>query len=84
MVDDKDIDKVLSMMPRDAVFYWTQPSNKRAFPVEKVAEEAKKQGLVGRMFKNVKEAYKAALADSSDDDFVFVGGSSYVVADLLA
>lgn len=84
MVDDKDIDKVLSMMPRDAVFYWTQPSNKRAFPVEKVVEEARKQGLAGRMFKSVKEAYKAALADSSDDDFVFVGGSSYVVADLLA
>lgn len=45
MVDDKDIDKVLSMMPRDAVFYWTQPSNKRAFPVEKVAEEAKNKAL---------------------------------------
>lgn len=84
MVDDKNLDKVLSMMPRDAVFYWTQPSNERAFPVEKVSEEAKKQGLDGREFKNVKDAYNAALADSSDDDFIFVGGSSYVVADLLS
>ena len=71
-------------MPRDAVFYWTQPSNKRAFPVEKVAEEAGKQGLSGRSFHSVKEAYNAALEDSEPEDFIFVGGSSYVVADLLS
>lgn len=99
MVDDKDLDKVLGLMPRDAVFYWTQPSSKRAFPVEKVAQEAEKQGLHGRTFPTVKEAYAAALADSTgetadttaesdvaqtQDDFIFVGGSSYVVADLLS
>lgn len=84
MVDDKDLDKVLSMMPRDAVFYWTQPSNKRAFPVERIAEEAAKIGLTGNAFKTVKEAYQKALSDSKSDDFIFVGGSSYVVADLLS
>lgn len=84
MVDDKDLDKVLSMMPRDAVFYWTQPSNKRAFPVERIAEEAAKIGLTGNAFKTVKEAYQKALSDSESDDFIFVGGSSYVVADLLS
>lgn len=84
MVDDKDLDKVLSMMPRDAVFYWTQPSNKRAFPVERIAEEAAKIGLAGNAFKTVKEAYQKALSDSESDDFIFVGGSSYVVADLLS
>lgn len=84
MVDDKDLDKVLSMMPRDAVFYWTQPSNKRAYPVERIAEEAAKIGLAGNAFKTVKEAYQKALSDSESDDFIFVGGSSYVVADLLS
>lgn len=84
MVDDKDIDTILSMMPKDAVFYWTQPTSKRAFPVTKVAEEAKKQGLTGQSFDTVKAAYKAALDDSIDTDFIFVGGSSYVVADLLS
>lgn len=84
MVDDKDLDKVLSMMPRDAVFYWTQPSNKRAYPVERIAEEAAKIGLTGNAFKTVKEAYQKALSDSKSDDFIFVGGSSYVVADLLS
>lgn len=84
MVDDKDIDAVLSLMPKDAVFYWTQPSNKRALPVDKVAQEARKKGLRGKSFTSVKEAYNAALSDSAPDDFIFVGGSSYVVADLLS
>lgn len=84
MVDDKDVDTVLGLMPTDAVFYWTQPSNKRALPVEQVAAIAASHGLKGNSYASVSEAYKAALADSSDDDFVFVGGSSYVVADLLS
>lgn len=84
MVDDKDIDTVLGLMPTDAVFYWTQPSNKRALPVEKVEQVAANHGLTGKMFPTVSEAYNAALNESEEDDFIFVGGSSYVVADLLS
>ncbi len=84
MVDDKDLDSVMALLPRDAVFYWTQPSSKRAFPVERVAEEGARHGLEGRCFDTVPEAYRTALAEADPDDFVFVGGSSYVVADLLA
>lgn len=82
MVDDKDIDTILEIMP-EAEYYWTQPDNKRAFPAEKVAEKALQHGLSGKTFSRVIDAYHAALADSSDDDFIFVGGSSYIVADLL-
>lgn len=84
MVDDKDLDSVMALLPKDAAFYWTQPSSKRAFPVERVAEEGARHGLEGRCFDTVPEAYRAALAEAAPDDFVFVGGSSYVVADLLA
>lgn len=83
MVDDKDIDSVLRLMPRDAVFYFTQPSCHRALPVEKVVEAAACQGLEGRSFPTVAEAYAAALEEAAPSDFIFVGGSSYVVADLL-
>ncbi len=83
MVDDKDIDAVMSMMPDDATFYWTQPSTKRAFPVEKVEETAEKHDLFGKSYPTVMEAYQAALEDSEDGDFIFVGGSSYIVADFL-
>lgn len=83
MVDDKDIDSVMELLPKNATYYWTQAETKRAIKVEKVAELALQHDLNGKMFNNVKDAYTKALNDSAADDFVFVGGSSYIVADLL-
>ena len=84
MVDDKDIEAVMALLPENAHYYWTQPSTKRAFAVAKIAEVGERYGLKGRTFTNVEEAYKQALSESDEDDFIFVGGSSYVVADLLS
>ena len=84
MVDDKDLAHVMELLPRDATYYWTQPSTHRAFPAEKVAECGRAHGLQGTIHPSVAEAYRAALADAAPDDFIFVGGASYVVADLLA
>lgn len=83
MVDDKDIDQVLTMMPSNAVFYFTRAQSKRAIPENIVKEKASKLGLHGNGYDTVGEAYEAALRDSHEDDFIFVGGSSYVVADFL-
>lgn len=88
MVDDKDVEHVLQLL-RDKLkngvkFYWTQPSTKRAIPVEKLRDTALKYNLHGEMYHSVKEAYMTAKANAKNDDFVFVGGSSYVVADLLS
>lgn len=88
MVDDKDVEHVLQLL-RDKLkngvkFYWTQPSTKRAIPVEKLRGTALKYNLHGEMYHSVKEAYMTAKANAKNDDFVFVGGSSYVVADLLS
>ncbi len=83
MVDDKDLHAVMSMLPDDAIYYWTQPSTHRAFPVENVAATANDYDLHGMVFPTVLEAYQAALQDADEQDFIFVGGSSYVVADLL-
>lgn len=84
MVDDKDIDTVMEMLPQDAIYYFTQASTHRAISVEKVASIAKAHHLSGTAFSTVKSAYQQALQDASTDDFIFVGGSSYVVADLLS
>lgn len=84
MVDDKDINTVMEMLPKDAVYYFTQASTHRAIPVGKVTEYATSHGLRGNGFNSVKDAYHQALQDASTEDFIFVGGSSYVVADLLA
>lgn len=83
MVDDKDISSVMDLLPKNAQYYLCQASTKRAVKEERIAELADSHGLNNRHFPNVADAYKAALSDASCDDFVFVGGSSYVVADLL-
>lgn len=88
MVDDKDVVHVLQLLKEKlenrVKYYWTQPSTKRAIPVEKLSELALKLGLHGETYHSVKEAYNAALKNAEKDGFVFVGGSSYVVADLLS
>ncbi|MBR7042772.1 MAG: bifunctional folylpolyglutamate synthase/dihydrofolate synthase [Prevotella sp.] len=84
MVDDKDIDTVLALLPKNAIFYFTQAASHRAIPAEKVAEKAAVHHLHGSIHQSVVEAYQRALADAHDDDFIFIGGSSYVVADLLS
>jgi len=84
MVNDKDINGVLSLLPKDATYYFTQANSHRAIPSEKVAEAAAAHGLEGTTFTSVKEAYKAALAEAQPTDFIFVGGSTYIVADLLS
>lgn len=84
MVDDKDIDNVMKMLPKDAKYYFTQASTHRAVPAEKVAEKAKEHALNGQVFYDVVSAYNEAKGNASPEDFVFIGGSSYVVADLLS
>ena len=84
MVDDKDIDTVLALLPKNAIFYFTQAASHRAIPAEKVAEKAAVHHLHGSIHQSVVEAYQKAFAEAHDDDFIFIGGSSYVVADLLS
>ena len=81
MVNDKDIDGVLSLMPKEAVYYFTQASIARALPVDEFAEKACRHGLKGGTYPNVGEAVRCALQDASEEDFIFVGGSTFIVAD---
>jgi len=84
MVNDKDVRTVMSMLPRrNATYYFTQPSCHRALPKEQVAAIADELRLSYTLHASVGDAYRAALGVAGEDDFVFVGGSSYVVADLL-
>lgn len=83
MVDDKDIRNVLSMLPKNAVYYFTQANNHRAIPAPQVGELAKEYGLSGNTYPTVAQAYEEAKSSASENDFIFIGGSSYIVADLL-
>ena len=83
MVDDKDVNQVLDMLPKDACFYFTQATTKRAIKSAVLKTLASQHGLVGESYTTVGEAYKAAKEAATLNDFIFVGGSSYVVGDFL-
>ena len=84
MVDDKDIDTVMNMLPVNATYYYTQAQSKRAIPASVVEEKGKKHHLEGNSFPHVKDAFHAAIKNANPNDFIFVGGSSNVVADFMA
>jgi dihydrofolate synthase/folylpolyglutamate synthase len=80
---DKDIPAILSLLPPTATYYFTQASVARALPVESLRDAAAEFHLSGTTYPTVAAAVTAALSDASPDDLVFVGGSNFVVADLL-
>lgn len=83
MVDDKDIDTVMSMLPKNAKYYFTKAETHRAINETILKEKATLQGLSGNTYPSVSQAYNAAKNNAQNNDFVFIGGSSYIVADLL-
>lgn len=83
-VSDKDVSHVLAMLPRDATYYFAQASVPRAMDCHTLAALAEKAGLNGRCFTTVAEAYHTAIKESATSDFIYVGGSTFIVADLLA
>lgn len=82
-VNDKDIDTILRLLPADADYVFTNASILRALPASALAAKAKEAGLDGFTISGVKEAYEAAVAHTPATGSVFVGGSTFVVADLL-
>lgn len=83
MVNDKDINGVLEMLPKNAIYYFTQASVARALAHEEVKRLASYHGLFGNSYPTVEDAYNQALNDADKDDFIYVGGSTFIIADLL-
>ena len=83
MVNDKDITGVLALLPKDATYYFTKASVSRALAETEVQRLAKEAGLSGEAYPDVDSAVKAAFANAEAEDFIFIGGSTFIVADLL-
>ena len=90
MVGDKDIDVVLSLLPEEATYYFTQPATSRALPAEELLRRwqqlhpiANRQSPIAA-FSTVQEAYEAAKKAATAEDVIFIGGSNYVVGELLS
>ena len=82
-VNDKDVSHILEMMPKTAKYYITNAAIERAMPASQLAEIANQCGLIGKQYPSVEEAYNAALAAAQPSDTIFIGGSTFIVADLL-
>ena len=83
MVNDKDITGVLAILPRDAVYYFTKASIPRALDEKKLLKMAKHFKLHGNAYPSVKEAIAMAKQNSLPDDLIFIGGSTFVVAEAI-
>lgn len=83
MVSDKDISKVLSMLPKEATYYFTNANIPRAMPANELAEIASGFGLNGKVYASVVEAKQAALNNAAQTDMIFIGGSTFIVAEAL-
>ena len=83
MVSDKDRQKILALLPKDAIYYYCKPIVIRGLLSDELSKEGNEVGLEGRPFVDVKSAYMQALEDARPQDLIYVGGSTFVVADLL-
>lgn len=83
MVNDKDVSSVLELMPKDAKYYFTRASIERALTPEEIAKKALVYGLRGDTYDNIKQAIDAAKQNADENDLIFIGGSSFIVADAL-
>ncbi|MCC8408833.1 bifunctional folylpolyglutamate synthase/dihydrofolate synthase [Mucilaginibacter sp. UR6-1] len=83
MVNDKDISKVLAMLPKDAIYYFCKPDIPRGLTADELQFTANKFGLKGGTYPSVKTALNAAQMAAEDHDLVFAGGSTFVVAEIV-
>lgn len=83
-VNDKDISTILSLMPHNARYYFTCPSVRRGRPVHELHALAEKNGLNGEEYATVSDAFAAAKAAAKAASTIFVGGSTFIVADFLS
>ena len=82
-VKGKDLDEILPLFPKKATYYFCRPSIPRGLDAEILAKKAKKYDLKGMVYDSVNEAYKAVNEEASKTDLIFIGGSNFIVAEVL-
>ncbi|MUV03759.1 bifunctional folylpolyglutamate synthase/dihydrofolate synthase [Flavobacterium rakeshii] len=83
VVNDKDLTEILPLMPKNAIYYFCKPNVMRGLDEKNLQEKFLGYDLKGGVYYSVADAYENALADADENDFVYVGGSTFVVAEIL-
>lgn len=83
VVNDKDLDEVLPLFPTNAIYYFCKPNIPRGLDARILQEKAAGFNLKGEVFNSVSDSYTAALQNALKSDFIFIGGSTFVVAEIV-
>lgn len=83
VVNDKDLESILPLFPKKAIYYFCKPKVQRGLDEKILQKEAEKYNLKGKIFQTVKKAKNAALKSASTNDIIYIGGSTFVVAELI-
>lgn len=82
VVNDKDLDSILPLFPKEAHYYFCRPDSSRGLATEVLKETAEKYNLIGEKYNSVEDAFSTAKKNASQNDFIYIGGSTFVVAEL--
>ena len=83
MVSDKDISEILNILPNHATYYFCKPDIPRGLDAEKLAQQGLEHGLIGKTYDSVMQAYNSAKNNAGMDEMIFIGGSTFVVAEVI-
>lgn len=83
VVNDKDLDEILPLFPKNAIYYFCKPNIPRGLDAQILKEKAAHFNLKGEVYNSVSESYHQALQNASKSDFIYLGGSNFVVAEIL-
>lgn len=83
VVNDKDLESIIDLLPKNATYYFCKPDISRGLDAEELRAFFSKHNLIGKSYKSVDEAYKVAKEKAEIDDFIFIGGSTFVVAEII-
>ncbi len=82
-VNDKNMEGILSLLPKDGIYYFCQAAIPRAMEKEELQKKSEKYGLKGKVYSSVQQAYQSAMQCAKQNEIIFVGGSTFVVAEVL-
>lgn len=83
VVKDKNLETILPLMPKHAIYYFCKPNIPRGMVATQLQKEFNKNGLAGESYSSVNEAFKSALSCTNNQDLIYVGGSTFVVAEII-
>ena len=83
VVNDKDLDAILPIFPKKAIYYFCKPNMPRGLDAMVLKQKSKEFGLIGKVYNSVSEAYINAKENANKNDFIYIGGSTFVVAEIL-